>query len=289
MFGPYVLPLKREPLCVSGDDEGREGWSGGGGAEERNLHVFEVKDQTLIYTRSPVVYSRDPSRKDVFRKSVSERATCSWREDLTVKNLLGSVNYNTSGETTSQQPERANVKKIVSRLQGEKELYQEKPTSRAEKRAIWRSEQKIFSQMSDLLQKFSKGGGLAINLCTDTHSTAKACLLLDQHTEFVECDVNLEVLSAAKPDLVLTIASQVLNPKSEVSGSGEVQPAAGVFTTKMGASLARKKAAVWEIPPGREATKVMSRSVPHFLPTLYENCSLYEMCRHVLSSIWLLV
>lgn len=58
------------------------------------------------------------------------------------------------------------------------------------------------------------------------------------------CDVDSEVQSVAVPDLVLTLAFQMLNPKLDISGSGEVEAAGTVWTDKMGARLPRKKAVV---------------------------------------------
>lgn len=38
----------------------------------QTLHVFEVDDQALIYTRNPGEYKHDPCRRDLFHGSVSQ-------------------------------------------------------------------------------------------------------------------------------------------------------------------------------------------------------------------------
>lgn len=45
------------------------------GRKERTLHMSEVQDQALIFTRSPGVYSHCPRRRYLFHASVLERAT----------------------------------------------------------------------------------------------------------------------------------------------------------------------------------------------------------------------
>lgn len=44
-------------------------------------------------------------------------------------------------------------------------------------------------------------------------------MLLDHHKFFVGFDVNPEVLSSAKTDLVLTFVSEMLNPRFCMSGT----------------------------------------------------------------------
>lgn len=47
------------------------------------LHVIEMKDQALIFTKSAGMYSRDSRRTDVFHASVLETAFHVWIKDLT--------------------------------------------------------------------------------------------------------------------------------------------------------------------------------------------------------------
>lgn len=80
----------------------------------------------------------------------------------------------------------------------------------------------------------------------------------------------LKMLSVAKADLVLTLVSRVLNPKSDTSGSGEVKAAAQVFTDESDALLARKKAPVWEAAPELDERQVMPGHNFYSLSTFYE-------------------
>lgn len=140
--------------------------------------------------------------------------------------------------------------------------------------------------MRDVGRKFSEAGAMVLDFCAGTCSTGKAWLLHDQHRKFVECDIDPEVLSGAKLDLVLTLASQVLNSGSDFSCSGEVEVAPNVVTDEIGALSARKKALVWEVPPVLDARKVTLGRILHFLSTLYGNYCLYKLCRQIFLSLW---
>lgn len=124
--------------------------------------------------------------------------------------------------------------------------------------------------MKDPKLKTSKAGDLVIDFCAVTCFKAKVCMLLDQHKTFVGCDLDSTVLSAAEPDLVLTVVSQVLRPTSDIRGSGEVKAAAKLLTDEIDAVLAGKNATVWEVSPEPDATQVMPDHTLHFLLALEE-------------------
>lgn len=52
-------------------------------ARERTLHVSEVKDHALLYTKNLGEYNTDPGCRDLFHMSVSERAISFWRRRRT--------------------------------------------------------------------------------------------------------------------------------------------------------------------------------------------------------------
>lgn len=111
-------------------------------------------------------------------------------------------------------------------------------------------------------------------------------MLPDQHRKFVKCDLDSEVLSAAVPDFVPLLASEVLKLKLNISGSDEVEAEGEVYKDKMGVILGRTKATVWEVPRELEATQVTPSHILCFLSTLCEGYLLCEMCRHIPSSMW---
>lgn len=99
-------------------------------------------------------------------------------------------------------------------------------------------------------------------------------MLLDPHRTIVAYDVDPVVRNAAEPDLVLTFVFQMLNPKLDISGSAEAEAAAEVFPDELCALLARKHAIVREVPPGLDATPVLSGCILHFLSALYNDYSM---------------
>lgn len=105
----------------------------------------------------------------------------------------------------------------------EEVLYRSESTSRAHKRAMQKTEQKNLSWMKKLIWKPTGPGDVMTKFCAIICSTAKACRLLDQHKTFLGCDVDSEVLATAEADLFLPFASQVLDLKFDISGSGKME------------------------------------------------------------------
>lgn len=100
--------------------------------------------------------------------------------------------------------------------------------------------------MVDLVWKFRRAGLLVMNSFVGACSTVKACKSPDHHRKFVGCNEDCEFLIAAALDLVLTFTSQVIDPKSDTTGSGEVKAVEKVFTDKNAALLPTKKVIVWK-------------------------------------------
>lgn len=90
---------------------------------------------------------------------------------------------------------------------------------------MWRPEENNVSWVRTLVGKATKTTDWLTEFCAGTCCTAKACMLLNQE-KFAEWDLDSEVLSAAKPDFVPTVASQVLSPNSDIIGDKEMRAAA---------------------------------------------------------------
>lgn len=65
-----------------------------------------------------------------------------------------------------------------------------------------------------------------MDFCGSTCPTMTARMLLDQHGNLAGCNFDSNFLSAAEHDLLLAIASQVLNRNSDIVGEDEVRAAA---------------------------------------------------------------
>lgn len=90
-------------------------------------------------------------------------------------------------------------------------------------------------------------------------------MLCHQHKSSVREDVDSELLTGADADLVLTSASEMLDPQSNASGSAEVRAAAKVFKDLRAAFLATWKARVGEIPCEPYATQVLPEHILHLI------------------------
>lgn len=63
----------------------------------------------------------------------------------------------------------------------------------------------------------------------------------------------------------------MLNRESDISDSAVGKAAAEVYKGKKPAVLARKKAIVWEVPHGLDATQVLLGHMVHFVSLMLEN------------------
>lgn len=114
----------------------------------------------------------------------------------------------------------------IPRLYKEKVPYLDEGSPFAAKWAVWGPERKNETCIQDLVRNFSRPENLVMNFCAAICSVAKGCMLLDQNGTLVGCEVDSDLLTAAEADFVLETASQVLNPKYDISGKGDVKPAA---------------------------------------------------------------
>lgn len=80
--------------------------------------------------------------------------------------------------------------------------------------------------MKNLVGKLTRNGNLVMDFSARTRLTTKVCMLLDQHKKSVKYGFNSDLLSAAKPDFLLSFALQMLNPSSDTTESKEVRAAA---------------------------------------------------------------
>lgn len=96
--------------------------------------------------------------------------------------------------------------------------------------------------MNDPVRKSSSSGDVVLEICAGVCYIAEACVLLDQRRTFVRRNVKSELLPAAEADLVLTLASQVINAKFDISGSEEARAAAKLFKNKRNTVEASRKA-----------------------------------------------
>lgn len=72
----------------------------------------------------------------------------------------------------------------------------------------------------------------------------------DQPRTFVWCDLDLELLKTAEPDLPPTFSSQVLNPSSEITTGVEMTAAARSFKIRGDGSFGSQKSDCAESRPG---------------------------------------
>lgn len=73
------------------------------------------------------------------------------------------------------------------------------------------------------------------------------CMLLHQHTKAIGFDLDSDVVSPAKPDLLLIFVLQVFNPNVGTTDSKEVIAPARRFKKEVAVVSARRRENVWEV------------------------------------------
>lgn len=96
----------------------------------------------------------------------------------------------------------------------------------------------------------------------------------------MERDEASKLLTAPVRFLVFATAFQVLSPKFDIAGNGEVKAASKLFKDERPALLANRKASACEVPPAQDTTDVLpGRTL--FMSTMPEEYSLYKMYCHL--------
>lgn len=83
---------------------------------------------------------------------------------------------------------------------------------------MWRPKPTNVLAMKNWSRKFTTTEKFLLDLSASICLAAKACVLLDQHRMFFECDLYSEVLSTAENNLLLTFTLQVMSRNFDMTG-----------------------------------------------------------------------
>lgn len=148
-----------------------------------------------------------------------------WRKEAIWDTMLQVVEHNTIVDTACLLPRWTNVIMSISRVPQKEALCRNEGSESCEKGAMWMREQMNVSYMKDPAGTFP-GERLNDRPCASTGPTAKTCLLADQRRKFTGCNLEADVLSTLKLDLLSKFASQVLNQNSDITRDENVKGAA---------------------------------------------------------------
>lgn len=102
-------------------------------------------------------------------------------------------------------------------------------------------EQKSLCWMKDMVDKFNIAEELVMEPSAGTFKSANMSMLLPQHQWFVRCDVSFSCYEQALPSDVGTFAKPIMNEKSKMKGSEEVQAAAEGIVTEMDQLVTKRR------------------------------------------------
>lgn len=102
--------------------------------------------------------------------------------------------------------------------------------------------------------EFSKAERLVLDLCAGTFSTAKVCIKVLNHRQFVECKIEVACFDAMMPLLVESFARKALNKEWNIEGTKRVKLAARIYPEAAMTIATKQRVPVWDSPPELSAT-----------------------------------
>lgn len=164
----------------------------------------------------------------------------------------------------------------VSRALREGTLNRKEETRTCGRWAMRRPEDTNVWLMMNLVGMSTSGGNLVMDFCVGIWSTENVCILPDQQRQFVECELDSDVLNLAGPSIFLTFTSRMLNLTFDNTRGEKMRKAARKLEDKVAVVWAGRRATAGEVAFGMDATQVMPEYVLHFLSTLYQE---YRQCK----------
>lgn len=237
---------------------------------------FTVEKTPLLYIREVRNYNCDPRRRRLTHMSIAEQAVHGWRNGPSHQDLLRRVDYNMPGNVPSSHPSWTNVIDNIPRLPPTEVVYCEQRTENGRRRML-RPEQKCSAMMMDTIVKYTKPGGVVVDLFGGTWSVLKACMMLPQHRRGIACDIDDETLEAGMMQLVEVFAKQVQHELSDIEGNEEVQTAARTFLNSMGRLEMRLRDNLWKAPPGLPSIQSFPPHIINFLACYHQNQAVRQL------------
>lgn len=149
--------------------------------------------------------------------SVGECAIQFWRKDSPAGKVLGRVDYIIVRDGASASPEFTNVVGNVPLIFDYEVLYRTNMSENGRRR-LQRPEQKSVALLKDLVQKLSTPGDLVVVGFSETLSTAKACLMPENHKIFVEYEKDSDCVKSFMAGLVEFYFCELQNDKYDLRG-----------------------------------------------------------------------
>jgi DNA modification methylase len=248
--------------------------------KEVSRQIFQIEQAPLQFVRRQGNYNSNPIAKKVTHTNMVDIAIHLWKTGLTTAQMLEKVDYCASSYVPSTLPGWTNTIDNIGKPLADELVYMDEVGENG-KPLLLRPEQKPLALMQTLVSKYSPPNGLVFDPFAGTLSTAKACLLLPEHRRCVCGDLDPKCAQIGMVQLVEVFAKQVLNEKSDIDGSADVQAAASTFLHGLQSLRARKFKSAWPVPPGFHAVQTLPAHILHFLSGFYSDRSLYASCQNV--------
>lgn len=139
-----------------------------------------------------------------------EQANHLWRTGADFEDVLPQLNYRGLEEVPTTNLWWTNLMNQMTHVPaGERIVVSEREV--LDRNRVRRLENKSIAVMKDMVSNFSKPRHVIADLCAGTLATAKDCMMLSQHSRFIECEVNTDCSNQRYTSVVEKISRQALN------------------------------------------------------------------------------
>lgn len=140
-----------------------------------------------------------------------------------------------------------------------------KPVTSFGRRPMLRPEQKAIAVMRHIRRKFSNPGGMVLDTCMSTATTAKACSMDPKHQYRTECDVDSACVEKMMPSLPETVGEQVLNKDSDIIKIREIERAPSFYLKSAKSGRSTRRNDLWQAPGGPQPFQAFPSHITQFI------------------------
>lgn len=128
----------------------------------------------------------------------------------------------------------------------------------------------------ELVSKFWKPRKLIVDPCAEMFATANDCMMLPNNCSFIGCTIDKVRFQTSMSSVVETLARQVLNDKSNITGSENIEAAALLYGDAMAMFATRRDWLFRESPTGVSQTQTFPLRILHSLSNWFRDASLFQ-------------
>lgn len=178
--------------------------------------------------RAPGKFPSTPAGRRLTNQCMTENDVHLWQNGKTTMKKQVLLDYGRGSFVPSRNLGWTETIEKIAHLMGREKSYTDR-LDKYKRPLLIQPEQKGMAVMKYLVDKYSQPGDLVYDPFAGSYPTGRVCLSLPLHSRYILRDKDMDCNKYAMRHLVEGFSSQVLNPKSEMTGSSELDEAATLF------------------------------------------------------------